>query len=419
MTMLGLYIPDRFSLRASGVQDGVGLYAARRVKKGEKFGPFAGEKRLPAEVDDSSDTRLMWEVRGGKGDVLYVLDASNPRHANWLRFVHQAPSQDQKNLAAIQDGENIFYLAPDDIDTDSELLIGYLDSDMEEEEPEDEDDVVLFEEEKDPKQAAETERLIKKEDHPCLLCESSFPSEEVLAAHLQSLHQRPSGEDKEFKCRNCSKRFPVKQALQRHVLHCSEALASAGGHKGHQCSICHHTYSSESSFEQHKEACRGDARFVCKAESCGKRFKSKDALKKHKGNVHTGSARRKLTCTICNRKCSSSLNLQEHRKVHEIFECHACDKKFISTNQLKRHMITHSEKRPYTCEVCSRSFKRLDQVTAHKIIHSEDKPYRCKLCGKEFAHRNVYKNHKKVRLHSARTHGVLSENAGSSLVVLM
>lgn len=29
----------------------------------------------------------------------------------------------------------------------------------------------------------------------------------------------------------------------------------------------------------------------------------------------TGSARRKLTCTICNRKCSSSLNLQEHRKV--------------------------------------------------------------------------------------------------------
>lgn len=28
-----------------------------------------------------------------------------------------------------------------------------------------------------------------------------------------------------------------------------------------------------------------------------------------------GSARRKLTCSICNRKCSSSLNLQEHRKV--------------------------------------------------------------------------------------------------------
>lgn len=30
--------------------------------KGEKFGPFAGEKKLPNELDESSDTRLMWEV---------------------------------------------------------------------------------------------------------------------------------------------------------------------------------------------------------------------------------------------------------------------------------------------------------------------------------------------------------------------
>ncbi|KAM7388611.1 hypothetical protein PAMP_024776 [Pampus punctatissimus] len=398
MTMLGMYVPDRFSLKSSKVQDGIGLYTARRVKKGEKFGPFAGEKKLPSELDESSDTRLMWEVRGSKGDVLYILDASNPRYANWLRFVHQAPSQEQKNLAAIQDGENIFYLAVDDIETDTELLIGYLDSDMEEEEEEEEEEVIKDEDEnsKEAKHLVEMELVIKKEDHPCLLCESSFPSEEILAAHLQSLHQRPSTEEKEFKCRNCGKKFPIKQALQRHVLHCSESLDPSDNSKAHQCSLCHNTFSSESSFEQHKEACKGDARFICKAESCGKRFKSKDALKKHKGNVHTGSARRKLTCTICNRKCSSSLNLQEHRKVHEIFDCHACDKKFISTNQLKRHMITHSEKRPYTCEICSRSFKRLDQVTAHKIIHSEDKPYKCKLCGKEFAHRNVYKNHKKT-----------------------
>ncbi|CDQ73250.1 unnamed protein product [Oncorhynchus mykiss] len=100
--MLGMYVPDRFSLKSSNVQDGIGLYTARQVKKGEKFGPFAGEKKLPSELDESTDTRLMWEVRGNKGDVLYVLDASNPRHANWLRFVHQAPSQEEKNLAAIQ-----------------------------------------------------------------------------------------------------------------------------------------------------------------------------------------------------------------------------------------------------------------------------------------------------------------------------
>ncbi|XP_016085647.1 PR domain zinc finger protein 5 isoform X1 [Sinocyclocheilus grahami] len=401
MRMLGMYVPDRFVLKSSKVQDGMGLYTARAVHKGEKFGPFAGEKRMLSDLDESMDPRLMWEVRGNKGDVLYILDASNPRHANWLRFVHQAPSQEQKNLAAIQDGENIFYLAVDDIETDTELLIGYLDSDMEEEEEDLEEDQDIKDEDGNSTESkhlsAETELVIKKEDYPCLLCESSFPSEEVLAEHLQSLHQRGRAEDKEFKCHTCGKEFPVKQALQRHVLHCTESSASSGDpSKAHQCALCHSTFCSESSFEQHKEVCKGDGRFICKFESCGKRFRSKDALKKHKGNVHTGSARRKLVCTICNKKCSSSLNLQEHRKVHEIFDCTDCDKKFISTNQLKRHMITHSEKRPYTCDICSRSFKRLDQATAHKIIHSEDKPYKCKLCWKEFAHRNVYKNHKKV-----------------------
>ncbi|KAM9661589.1 PR domain zinc finger protein 5 isoform X8 [Haliaeetus albicilla] len=401
--MLGMYVPDRFALKSSKVQDGMGLYTARRVKKGEKFGPFAGEKRMPQELDENTDCRLMWEVRGSKGEVLYILDASNPRHSNWLRFVHEAPSQEQKNLAAIQEGENIFYLAVEDIETDTELLIGYLDSDMEEEEEEEEEVAVIQEDEdsgnnKEVQPAGEkiADPLTCKEDHACPNCESSFASQEILAEHLQTLHQKPS-EEKEFKCRNCGKKFPVKQALQRHVLQCTENISPGDSSRSFQCSVCNTSFSSESSYEQHKEACRGDARFICKADSCGKRFKSKDALKKHKENVHSGNSRKKLMCSVCNKKCSSATNLQEHRKVHEIFECQECDKKFISANQLKRHMITHSEKRPYTCEVCNKSFKRLDQVTAHKIIHSEDKPYKCKLCGKGFAHRNVYKNHKKVQ----------------------
>lgn len=55
----------------------------------------------------------MLQVRGSKGEVLYILDASNPRHSNWLRFVHEAPSQEQKNLAAIQvDLVDSYHLLP-------------------------------------------------------------------------------------------------------------------------------------------------------------------------------------------------------------------------------------------------------------------------------------------------------------------
>ncbi|XP_074084432.1 PR domain zinc finger protein 5 isoform X3 [Macrotis lagotis] len=400
--MLGMYVPDRFALKASQVQDGMGLYTARRVRKGEKFGPFAGEKKMLQDLDESMDCRLMWEVRGSKGQVLYVLDASNPRFSNWLRFVHEAPTPEQKNLAAIQEGENIFYLAVEDIETDTELLIGYLDSEMEEDEDEEEEvEETAVNKETHGKCIRKTPPVHMKDspsykkDHACPHCESSFASQEILAEHLQMLHQKPS-EEKEFKCKNCGKKFPVKQALQRHVLHCVEKTSAGDSLKTFRCSVCNTSLNSESSLEQHREACRGDPQFICKAEGCGKRFRSKDALKKHKENIHAGNARKRLMCTVCSKKCSSSSILQEHRKVHEIFECQECNKKFITPNQLKRHMITHSEKRPYNCEVCNKSFKRIDQVAAHKIIHSEDKPYKCKLCGKGFAHRNVYKNHKKT-----------------------
>ncbi|XP_077156540.1 PR domain zinc finger protein 5 isoform X2 [Paroedura picta] len=468
--MLGMYVPDRFALKSSNAQEGMGLFTARRVKKGEKFGPFAGEKRMPQDLDENIDCRLMWEVRGNKGEVLYVLDASNPRHSNWLRFVHEAPSQEKKNLAAIQEGENIFYLAVEDIETDTELLIGYLDSDMEELEEEEEEVIVHPEEDdsssnnnssqnKELQPSCEKDFVNCKEDHACPNCESSFASQEILAEHLQTLHQKPS-EEKEFKCRNCGKKFPVKQALQRHVLQCTENVDPGERLRSFQCSVCSTPFSSESSYEQHKEACRGDARFVCKADSCGKRFRSKDALKKHKENVHTGNSRKRLMCSVCSKRCSSTANLQEHRKVHEIFECQECDKKFISANQLKRHMITHSEQvqhsqqqcklpqgkvsskclspvledppvethseeRPFQCEECKAlfrtpfslqrhllihnsertfkcdhcdaTFKRKDTLNVHiQVVHDGHKKYKCDLCDKAFVTPSVLKSHKKT-----------------------
>ncbi|NXJ77040.1 PRDM5 protein, partial [Trogon melanurus] len=465
--MLGMYVPDRFALKSSKVQDGMGLYAARGVKKGEKFGPFAGEKRMPQELDDNTDCRLMWEVRGSKGEVLYILDASNPRHSNWLRFVHEAPSQEQKNLAAIQEGENIFYLAVEDIETDTELLIGYLDSDMEEEEEEEEEVTVIQEDEdsgnnKEVPPAGEkiADPLTCKDDHACPNCESSFASQEILAEHLQTLHQKPS-EEKEFKCRNCGKKFPVKQALQRHVLQCTENISPGDSSRSFQCSVCNTSFSSESSYEQHKEACRGDARFICKADSCGKRFFLNVSFSRcwwYFVSV-SGNSRKKLMCSVCNKKCSSATNLQEHRKVHEVFECQECDKKFISANQLKRHMITHSEQvqhrqqhcelphsvsslclnpvleeppvethseeRPFQCEECKAlfrtpfslqrhllihnsertfkcdhcdaTFKRKDTLNVHiQVVHDGHKKYKCDLCDKAFVTPSVLKSHKKT-----------------------
>lgn len=71
-----------------------------------------------------------------------------------------------------------------------------------------------------------------------------------------------------------------------------------------------------------------------------------------------GDPKKKLICSVCNKKCSSASSLQEHRKIHEIFDCQECMKKFISANQLKRHMITHSGK----IHICSFILKSLQKI---------------------------------------------------------
>lgn len=44
--MLGMYVPDRFALKSSRVQDGMGLYTARRVRKvGERLAQAAPRPR--------------------------------------------------------------------------------------------------------------------------------------------------------------------------------------------------------------------------------------------------------------------------------------------------------------------------------------------------------------------------------------
>ncbi|XP_043425339.1 PR domain zinc finger protein 5 isoform X2 [Prionailurus viverrinus] len=401
--MLGMYVPDRFSLKSSRVQDGMGLYTARRVRKGEKFGPFAGEKRMPEDLDENMDYRLMWEVRGSKGEVLYILDATNPRHSNWLRFVHEAPSQEQKNLAAIQEGENIFYLAIEDIETDTELLIGYLDSDMEADEEEQQIITMIKEGEvknsKGQSTAGRKDCLGCKEDYPCPQCDSSFTSEEILAEHLQTLHQKPT-EEKEFKCKNCGKKFPVKQALQRHVLQCTAKSSLKDSSRSFQCSVCNSSFNSASSFEQHQETCRGDARFVCKADSCGKRLKSKDALRRHQENVHAGDPKKKLICSVCNKKCSSASSLQEHRKTHSEerpFQCEECKALFRTPFSLQRHLLIHNSERTFKCHHCDATFKRKDTLNVHvQVVHERHKKYRCELCNKAFVTPSVLRSHKKT-----------------------
>lgn len=56
------------------------------------------------------------------------------------------------------------------------------------------------------------------------------------------------------------------------------------------------------------------------------------------------------------------------KKLHE---CEVCKKTFVSRGLYKRHIVVHSEDRPFHCEHCSNAFKLKTHLVRHnKKVHS-------------------------------------------------
>ena len=55
----------------------------------------------------------------------YLIDASDPSHSNWLRFVNCARSEDEQNVSAFQFEGQIFYRTIKSVYPGTELLVWY------------------------------------------------------------------------------------------------------------------------------------------------------------------------------------------------------------------------------------------------------------------------------------------------------
>lgn len=71
--------------------------------------------------------------------------------------------------------------------------------------------------------------------------------------------------------------------------------------------------------------------------------------------------------------------------------------------------LTHSDERKYLCTVCMKSFKRQDHLSGHLLTHSDKKPFSCPVenCGKSYCDSRSLKRHldqhESVCTHSSRT----------------
>src|SRR5205085_2940834 len=59
-------------------------------------------------------------------------------------------------------------------------------------------------------------------------------------------------------------------------------------------------------------------------------------------------------------------------------QCNLCPKKFTRAYNLRSHLRTHTDERPFVCTICGKAFARQHDRKRHEGLHSGEKKFVCK-----------------------------------------
>ncbi|XP_057338385.1 zinc finger protein 93-like isoform X2 [Microplitis mediator] len=202
----------------------------------------------------------------------------------------------------------------------------------------------------------------------------------------------------------------------------SKSIIIIDGVNHYKCLDCNKILSTVYNFLTHRNIHSEDTPYVCK--SCGKGFNALSGLNRHKKLIH--GANKKYPCGQCDRKFSSKVTRDEHRRTHlderpfacqlcgkafkqksslyshrkfhqtltvPIHKCPDCERVFPRRQELDKHILVHTKERPYSCSICGKKFRTSGCVSRHKRTHGTEKNNECEICGSRFSQERYLKNH--------------------------
>ncbi|XP_061726953.1 gastrula zinc finger protein XlCGF46.1-like [Cydia pomonella] len=179
-----------------------------------------------------------------------------------------------------------------------------------------------------------------------------------------------------YQCHHCGERFTNKSVLKKHVhTHSPLHNAAVGDYGLERHQILH---GGKKLYKKtHVIIQTGEKPFGC---HCGYKSSLKSNLRRH---LMTHTDEKPFRCSHCGQGFSRKAHLQTHLMSHtgeKPFTCSRCAYKCRTKTGLRTHVMSHTGEKPFSCSHCSHKCKRKVDLQAHLITHTDQKPFTCSHC---------------------------------------
>uniref|UniRef100_A0A3P8RS87 PR domain zinc finger protein 1 n=1 Tax=Amphiprion percula TaxID=161767 RepID=A0A3P8RS87_AMPPE len=108
----------------AGSKEVVGVSSREYIPKGTRFGPLVGEIYTADSVPKDANRKYFWRIYAD-GEFHHFVDGLDETRSNWMRYVNPAHSAAEQNLAACQNGMEIYFYTVKPVPAGAELLVWY------------------------------------------------------------------------------------------------------------------------------------------------------------------------------------------------------------------------------------------------------------------------------------------------------